>query len=60
VEVRPSEAAAFEAALAGLPCARVGQTARERRLRIAGRNGEWAVWAALEQLKEAWQRPLRW
>jgi phosphoribosylformylglycinamidine synthase len=60
VEVRPGEGAAFEAALAGLPVAKIGQTVREQRLRIAGRNGEWAVWAALDKLKEAWQRPLRW
>jgi phosphoribosylformylglycinamidine synthase len=60
VEVRPGEAAAFEAALAGLPLAKIGQTVREQRLRIAGRDGEWAVWAALDKLKEAWQRPLRW
>jgi phosphoribosylformylglycinamidine synthase len=29
-------------------------------LRIAGANGEWIVWAQLADLKEAWQKPLRW
>lgn len=60
VEVRPALAADFEATFAGLPLARLGQTVKEPRLRIAGASGEWVVWAALDQLKEAWQKPLRW
>jgi phosphoribosylformylglycinamidine synthase len=60
VEVRPDRAAAFEAALAGVPVTRLGQTVKEPRLRIAGSSGEWVMWAALDQLKEAWQKPLRW
>ena len=36
------------------------QTCKEPRLRIAGANGEWVVWAALKDLKEAWQKPMRW
>ena len=32
---------------------------KEPRLRIAGANGEWLVWAKLAELKEAWQKPLR-
>lgn len=43
-----------------VPCVTLGQTCKEPRLRIAGTNGTWLVWAALEQLKEAWQKPLRW
>jgi hypothetical protein len=38
----------------------VGQTVKEPRLRIAGTGGEWVVWAPLADLKEAWQKPLRW
>ncbi len=60
VEVRPERAAEFEACLGDVPFVRLGKTVREPRLRIADRNGEWAVWAPLEQLKEAWQKPLRW
>jgi hypothetical protein len=33
---------------------------KEPRLRIAGRDGSWLIWQALDQLKEAWQSPLRW
>ena len=29
-------------------------------LRIAGAGGEWLIWAALKDLKDAWQKPLRW
>ncbi len=60
VEVKPTNIAAFEAALAGVPVARVGTTVADPRLRIAGTNGEWLVWVKLGVLKEAWQKPLRW
>jgi phosphoribosylformylglycinamidine synthase len=60
VEVKPSDVAAFQAGLADLPAQHVGETVKEPRLRIAGANGEWIVWAKLADLKEAWQKPLRW
>jgi phosphoribosylformylglycinamidine synthase len=60
VEVRPEDAAAVEGLFAGaaqLGC--IGQTVKESRLRIAEVGGEWVVWAALSDLKRAWQRPLQ-
>jgi phosphoribosylformylglycinamidine synthase len=60
VEVKPENAAAFEAAFAGLTAAKIGQTVAEPRLRIAGAGGDWLIWAKLAELKEAWQKPLRW
>jgi phosphoribosylformylglycinamidine synthase len=60
VEVRKDRTAEFEACLSTVPLKIAGQTVKEPRLRIAGSNGEWAVWAALKDLKEAWQKPLRW
>ncbi len=60
VEVTPTVAAAFETAFAGLPLTKAGVTTKEPRLRIAGVGGEWVVWASLADLKEAWQKPLRW
>jgi phosphoribosylformylglycinamidine synthase len=60
IEVKPEHAAVFEALFAGLPLTRLGVTVKEPRLRIAGASGEWVVWASLDQLKEAWQKPLRW
>ncbi len=60
VEVTAANAAAFEACVADAPVTRLGQTCKESRLRVAGANGEWVVWATLKDLKEAWQRPMRW
>jgi phosphoribosylformylglycinamidine synthase len=60
VEVKPGQATAFESLFAGLPLTRLGTTVKEPRLRIAGASGEWVVWANLEQMKAAWQKPLRW
>jgi phosphoribosylformylglycinamidine synthase len=60
MEVKPEHAAALKETFAGLPLTRVGTTVKEPRLRIAGANGEWLIWSKLDELKEAWQKPLRW
>jgi phosphoribosylformylglycinamidine synthase len=60
VEVVPEQAPALEALCAGLPLRRIGKTCSERRLRIAGTGSAWIVEASLADLKEAWQKPLRW
>jgi phosphoribosylformylglycinamidine synthase len=60
IEVAPGNAKALQECFGELPLMRIGQTCQEPRLRIAGAGGEWVVWAKLEELHEAWQRPLRW
>jgi phosphoribosylformylglycinamidine synthase len=55
-----NEARAAEVPWAEVPLLKLGQTVKEPRLRIANRGGEWVVWASLADLKEAWQKPLRW
>ncbi len=60
VEVAPVHSRAFEQTMTGIPGQQIGQTCKEPRLRIAGPEGEWVIWTPLDQLKEAWQRPLRW
>jgi phosphoribosylformylglycinamidine synthase len=61
VETIAERAEELERCLGGeVPWRRLGRTAKEPRLRIAGASGEWMVWAALAELKEAWQKPLRW
>jgi phosphoribosylformylglycinamidine synthase len=61
VEVETRNARAFVACLGdNVPVAQVGQTVTEPRLRIAGASGEWVVVARLADLKETWQKPLRW
>ena len=52
----PQHVQALEELFADLPVARVGRTVPEPRLRIAGASGEWLVWAALAELKAAWQK----
>jgi phosphoribosylformylglycinamidine synthase len=61
VEVSPEKVQAFQDCLGGdVPLTFIGQTCKEERLRIAGADGEWIVWLSLAELKEAWQKPLRW
>jgi phosphoribosylformylglycinamidine synthase len=60
LEVAPADAEAVRACFAGLPLFPAGQTVAQPRLRIAGAGGQWVVWVPLADLKEAWQKPLRW
>ena len=54
-ELRPADAPAFEAALAGLPCARVGVVTSGAELVIDGATGGEALRADIAELKAAWQ-----
>ena len=59
--LEPGDVVALQACFGDVgPLTRLGETVKEPRLRIAGANGEWIVWAQLADLKEAWQKPLRW
>jgi phosphoribosylformylglycinamidine synthase len=60
IEAKPEHADRLRACFSGLPFARIGTTTTESRLRVAGSNGEWLIWTKLADLKEAWQKPLRW
>ena len=60
IEAKPEHADALRATFAGVPITRVGATTTEARLRAAGANGEWLIWLKLAEMKEAWQKPLRW
>jgi phosphoribosylformylglycinamidine synthase subunit PurSL len=60
IEVPPQHVQQVRELLTDLPAAKLGITMKEPRLRIAGSNGEWLIWAKLSELKEAWQKPLRW
>jgi phosphoribosylformylglycinamidine synthase subunit PurSL len=59
VTVKPSDAAAFESVLENCPATRLGVVTPDDRFDIAGPNGA-TVRATIAELKEAWQRPLRW
>ena len=61
-EVPPEAQSRFEQALDGVPHAAVGRIESGSRLQIAGTDaaGSPVVDAELADLKEAWQKPLRW
>jgi phosphoribosylformylglycinamidine synthase len=61
VEVTPANQVAFEQSFTKeAPAQFIGKTCSHPRLRIAGSDGEWIVWAQLAELKTAWQKPLKW
>ena len=53
VEVRPDDAAAFEAALADFPCARVGEVVAGERFTVHGTGGDVLLDLGLEELRAA-------
>jgi phosphoribosylformylglycinamidine synthase len=60
IEVSAGKVADMKKTFGDVPLIELGRTVKEKRLRIAGKNGEWLLWSPLEKLKEAWQKPLRW
>jgi phosphoribosylformylglycinamidine synthase len=60
VEVSAKHQKAFERILKGLPLGLAGCVAESKILRVFGLNGKLCVQSSLDDLKEAWQRPLRW
>ncbi|MEE9366879.1 MAG: phosphoribosylformylglycinamidine synthase subunit PurL [Dehalococcoidales bacterium] len=60
VEVSPDKKDAFEKELKGAPFARIGQVTDEPKLEVCGRKGTTVVSISIDELKEAWQKPLRW
>lgn len=61
LEIAPANVPALQALFgADVPLTVLGQTVKEPRLRIADRAGSWLIWAPLDSLKEAWQKPLAW
>ncbi|HET6491313.1 MAG TPA: AIR synthase-related protein, partial [Syntrophales bacterium] len=59
VTVRPEKKEAFEAALAGSPIARVGAVLAEGVFRVKGVRAGVILEEKIGDLKEAWQRTLR-
>jgi phosphoribosylformylglycinamidine synthase len=60
LEVRPQHAEQLRRVLGPVPFLEIGKTVKEPRLRIAGSSGEWVIWLSLQDLKDAWQKPLAW
>ncbi len=60
VEVAPEDSQRFEAAMKGVTFAAIGEVTKGDRFEVYGIKGERVVSIALAELKEAWQKPLRW
>jgi phosphoribosylformylglycinamidine synthase II len=59
-EVAPDKQKAFEAALAGVRYAEVGRVTDDGTFEVRGLGGGTVLSAGIDELKEAWQKPLRW
>jgi len=59
VTIRPEHRDAFEKEFDGQSCALIGSVSKSKQLQINGVSGEPLVNASIDQLKEAWQAPLR-
>ena len=60
VEVAPDKKDAFEKAMTGIIFAIIGQVEDEPTFEVSGRKGDHVVSISIGELKEAWQKPLRW
>jgi phosphoribosylformylglycinamidine synthase II len=60
VEVAPEDSQRFEQAMSGVEFATIGQVTKRDNFEVYGINGGRVVSVALAELKEAWQKPLRW
>ncbi len=59
-EVAPEDSAEFEKLMNGASFARIGEVTDSSLLEIYGVKGNPVLTQSLEELKEAWQKPLRW
>jgi phosphoribosylformylglycinamidine synthase II len=59
-EIAPSDKQQFEEMMSGVDCAEIGQVTDNNKFEVYGRNGRMVLSATLAELKEAWQKPLRW
>jgi phosphoribosylformylglycinamidine (FGAM) synthase-like enzyme len=60
VEVAPENRQRFEQAMRGVVCTAIGQVVKKAAFQVYGIREERVVSATLAELKEAWQKPLRW
>ena len=59
VTVKPEHQARFEALFAGQSCGRIGEVTASTNLRITGVHGEPLAITSIDDLKAAWQAPLK-
>ncbi|MCX5693327.1 MAG: phosphoribosylformylglycinamidine synthase subunit PurL [Candidatus Omnitrophica bacterium] len=59
-EVRKADKKAFEGLMKGVPIGLIGGVSGKKSLRIYGAGGKKIIDAGIDELKKAWQKPLRW
>ena len=59
-EVAPQDKAAFEKIMSGTDFAEIGKVTASKKLIVNGLKGKSMLEADIAELKEAWQKPLRW
>ena len=59
-EVTPQDKQKFEKIMSGVAFAEIGRVTDNNKFEVFGRNGKAVLTAAIAELKEAWQKPLRW
>ena len=60
VEVAPANKESFEQAFKGIPYAEIGILTDNKKFKVYGLDGNPVVNSSIDDLKEAWQKPLRW
>jgi phosphoribosylformylglycinamidine synthase len=60
VEVEPKDQKRFEAVMRGRPIALIGKVANDSNFVVYGLAGKVVINVDINELKEAWQAPLRW
>jgi phosphoribosylformylglycinamidine synthase II len=60
VEIASENRRAFEKAMAGTDFAQIGRVTEDKNLVVTGEKGQVVLTAPIGELKEAWQKPLRW
>lgn len=60
VELAPENESRFQEVMTGLPTAYIGHVDQEEALKIYGLNDDEIINVSIAELKEAWQKPLRW
>ena len=60
IEVEPKNKKRLESFLRGIPHAQIGSVEGSLEFLVYGLNKKTCVKARVEDLKEAWQKPLRW
>jgi phosphoribosylformylglycinamidine synthase len=60
VEVEPGNEIAFESAMAGVPFGKIGHVSKDTTVKITGTSGDELINETCANLKESWQKTLRW